>query len=112
MQQTLLGGTRYGNAQENAVSKGVAGKAMAGKPRLTSAGARAALGNISNKVQTNTNVDGKKVKELAKPMTRAFTKSQATSSLHSIMDKENTSREITKVCIDYYTNCIKKKNLY
>lgn len=87
--QSLLGGTRYGSENQT----NMMGKAAAGKPRLTTAGARAALSNISNKAPTNTNIDAKKgaVKEINKPITRAFAKSQATSSLHSIVNKENAS---------------------
>jgi hypothetical protein len=46
-QNSLLGGTRFGTNRENAES--MLGKAGLGKPRLTNAGQRAALGNISNR---------------------------------------------------------------
>lgn len=60
------------------------GKAVLGKQRLTSAGARAALVNIGNKT---TNQDAsKQTKETKKPV---LAKSKATSALLSMMDKEN-----------------------
>lgn len=75
----LLAGTRYGREnQEN-------GTALPGKTRST-ATARAALGNVSNKAALHTQAEGKKE---ATKASRGMTKSTATSSLHAVADKEN-----------------------
>lgn len=80
---SLLAGTRYGANREN--PEGLLGKAAIGKRAINSATARTALGNISNRTGLPSGVEGKKGQQ-AKPR---LTKSAATTSLHTVVDKEN-----------------------
>lgn len=94
----VIGGLRHGLGNENVeVMKGKAGD----KTRVTSAAVtrgRAALGNISNKTGTLSNLDGKKgLKDSTNVVcTRAKTlsKSTATTCLQTVAQKENASSRL------------------